>query len=162
MASLNKVYLMGNVTRDPQLRHTPGGSAVCAFGLAVNRRYSTAQGEDREEVCFVDIEAWGKQAEPCANYLGKGAPVLIEGRLRYDQWDDRETGKKRSRLTVWADRVQFLGQPSRNRGVAPEAPAEAGSAPKTDQPQAQARPSNEPPPMPPFEADGGHDDDIPF
>ena len=116
MASLNKVFLVGNLTRDPELRRTPGGAAVCNFGLAVNRRYTTARGEDREEVCFVDVEAWGKWAEACKNYLAKGAPVLIEGRLRYDQWEDRETGQKRSRLSVTAERGQFLGAPSSGRG----------------------------------------------
>lgn len=111
MASLNKLFLMGNLTREPELRYTSGGAAVCGFGLAINRRYSTASGEQREEVCFVDIDVWGKQGESCKNYLRKGAPVFIEGRLRMDSWQDRETGKTRSRLTVTAERVQFLGTP---------------------------------------------------
>ncbi|NOY79521.1 MAG: single-stranded DNA-binding protein, partial [Kiritimatiellaeota bacterium] len=96
MASLNRVFLIGNLTRDPELRYTTGGAAVCNLGLAVNRRYTTSQGEDREEVCFVDIEVWGKQAEICKQYLSKGAPAFVEGRLRYDSWDDRDTGRKRS------------------------------------------------------------------
>ncbi len=111
MASLNKLFLMGNLTREPELRYTSGGAAVCGFGLAINRRYSTASGEQREEVCFVDIDVWGKQGESCKNYLRKGAPVFIEGRLRMDSWQDRESGKTRTRLTVTAERVQFLGTP---------------------------------------------------
>lgn len=129
MASLNKVFLLGNLTRDPELRYTTGGSAVCSFGLAVNRRYTTARGEDREEVCFVDIETWGKQAESCNSYLRKGSPALIEGRLRLDQWDDRETGQKRSRHRVSAERVQFIGAPRGEfgGGVGAPGPQDDGS-----------------------------------
>ncbi len=107
MASFNKVLLMGNLTRDPELRYTPGGQAVCDLGIAVNRRYSV-NGQEREEVCFVDIVVWAKQAESCGRYLHKGSPVFVEGRLQYDSWDDKD-GKKRSRLRVTAERVQFLG-----------------------------------------------------
>jgi len=109
MASMNKVFLMGNLTRNADLRFTPGGSAVCEFGLAVNRRY-VANGQEKDEPCFVDIVVWGKQAESCNRFLEKGSPVLIEGRLHYDQWEDKETGGKRSRLRVVAERVQFLGR----------------------------------------------------
>lgn len=112
MPALNKVILLGNLTRDPELRRTPQGTAVCSFGLAVNRRLPSASGETREETCFVDIEVWSRQAESCANYLRKGSPALIDGRLRMDQWDDRETGKRRTRLRVQADRVQFMGPPA--------------------------------------------------
>ena len=116
MASLNKVFLMGNLTREPALRFTPGGAAVCEFGLAVNRRFTSANGQEKkEEVCFVEIIVWGKQAEQCDRSLEKGAPVFIEGRLQYDQWDDRDTGAKRSRLRVQAERVQFIsGRPGRD------------------------------------------------
>ena len=100
MASLNKVFLLGNLTRDPEIRYTPSGAAVCSFGLAVNRRYTTSRGEDREDTCFVDCDAWGKWAEACKDYLRKGSPVLVEGRLRYDSWEDRESGRKRSRLDL--------------------------------------------------------------
>ena len=110
MASLNKVFLIGNVTRDPEIRYTPGGSAICTLGLATNRKFTTSSGEEREEVCFVDIDVWGKQAENCHANLRKGAPIFVEGRLKFDQWDDRDTGRKRSRLLVTAERVQFLGQ----------------------------------------------------
>ena len=113
MASLNKVFLLGNLTRDPDLRYTPSGSAVCEFGLAVSRRF-TANGADQEEVCFVDITVWSKQAENCKQYLAKGSPALIEGRLQFDQWEDRNGGGKRSRLRVLAERVQFVGTPRGN------------------------------------------------
>ena len=114
MASLNKVFLIGNITRDPEIRYTPGGSALCVLGLAVNRKFTTSKGEERDETCFLDLEVWGKQAESCHNYLRKGAPVFTEGRLRFDQWEDRETGRKRNRILVVAERVQFLGSPSRS------------------------------------------------
>jgi single-strand DNA-binding protein len=107
MASLNKVFLLGNLTRDPELRYTPGGAAVCEFGLATNRKY-VANNQEKEEVCFVNIVVWGKQGESCQRFLSKGATAMIEGRLQYDQWDDRETGKKRSALRVVAERVQFI------------------------------------------------------
>jgi single-strand DNA-binding protein len=111
MPALNKVILLGNLTRDPELRYTPQGTAVCSFGLAVNHRHTMASGEAREETCFVDIDVWGRQAQSCSSYLRKGSPALVDGRLRLDQWDDRETGKRRSRLRVLADRVQFVGPP---------------------------------------------------
>jgi single-strand DNA-binding protein len=113
MASLNKVILLGNLTREPELRYTPGGAAVCEFGLAMNRRF-VANGQDKEETCFVDIVVWGKQAESCGRFLEKGAQTLVEGRLQLDQWEDRDSGSKRSRLRVVAERVQFM---SRGRGA---------------------------------------------
>lgn len=113
MASLNKVFLLGNLTRDPDLRYTPSGAAVCEFGIAVSRRFS-ANGAEQDEVCFVDIVVWSKQAENCKQYLSKGSPALIEGRLQFDQWEDRNGGGKRSRLRVLAERVQFVGSPRRN------------------------------------------------
>ena len=108
MANLNKVFLIGNLTRDPELRYIPSGTAVANFGLATNRVYNTQDGERKEEVCFVDIVTWAKTAENCANYLSKGSPIFIEGRLQYDSWET-EDGQKRSKLRVVADRVQFLG-----------------------------------------------------
>lgn len=108
MASLNKVLLMGNLTRDPELRYTPGSNAaVCEFGIAINRRF-IQNGQERDETCFVDIVVWGKQAESCSRYLQKGANVFVEGRLTFEQWVEKESQKKRSRLRVTADRVQFL------------------------------------------------------
>lgn len=129
MASLNKVFLMGNLTRDPELRNTNSASTLCVFGLASNHRYVTSSGEERDEVCFVDVEVWGRQAESCQNYLTKGAPALVEGRLQYDQWEDRETGGRRSRLLVRADRVQFLRAPARgNQGFQGDESGDAAHA----------------------------------
>jgi len=108
MANLNRVFLIGNLTRDPELRYIPSGTAVASFGLATNRIYTTQDGERKEEVCFVDIVTWSKTAENCANYLSKGRPVFIEGRLQLDTWET-EDGQKRNKLKVVADRVQFLG-----------------------------------------------------
>jgi single-strand DNA-binding protein len=116
---MNKVLLMGNLTRDPRAKYTTGGMAVCGIGLAVNRRYTNARGEPQEETCFVDIDVFGKQAESCERYLRKGSPVLVEGRLKLDQWDDKKTGQKRSQLRVTAERVQFLGQPRGEFGQGP-------------------------------------------
>jgi len=155
MASMNKVFLMGNLTRDPELRQMPGGMAFCSFGMAINRQFQSARGETREETCFVDIETWGRTAEIVAQYMRKGRPIFVEGRLRFDQWDDRETGKKRNRLTVRAERVQFVdsnpqggqqnvgyvqddsyGQPvPQPRYDQPRQPAPAYSQPRYDAPQ---------------------------
>ena len=108
-ANFNKVFLMGNLTRDPEMRTLPSGTAVCAFGVATNRQFVNAAGVTQEEVCFVDVSAFGRTGEIVAQYLRKGSPIFVEGRLRYEQWDDRETGKKRSRLTVTAERVLLIG-----------------------------------------------------
>jgi len=108
MASFNKVMLMGNLTRDIEIRHTPSNTAVGNFGLAVNRKYKTQSGEQREEVAFIDCEAWGRTAEVMAQYLSKGRPVFIEGRLKFDQWEDRNGGGKRSKLSVVVDNFQFI------------------------------------------------------
>ena len=107
MASYNKVILLGNLTRDPELRYTPSGAPVCGFGLALNRRYQNARGSDVEEVTFVEITVWGKQAEACAEYLTKGRTVLLEGHLRQDRWETAE-GEKRSQVKVVAESVKFL------------------------------------------------------
>ena len=109
MASFNKVMLMGNLTRDVEIRHTPSNTAVGNFGLAVNRKYKTQSGEQREEVTFVDCEAWGRTAEVMAQYLSRGRPVFIEGRLKLDQWEDKNGGGKRSKLSVVVENFQFLG-----------------------------------------------------
>ena len=107
MASFNKVLLMGNLTRDPELRYTSGGTAVASFGLAVNRKFK--QGEEwKDEVCFVDITVWAKQGENCAEYLNKGSQAFIEGRLNYHTWEDKQSGQQRSKLEVVANNVQFL------------------------------------------------------
>ena len=113
MASLNNVILIGNLTRDPELRMIPSsGTNVLEMRVAVNDNYRNKAGEIVESTCFVDVVVWGRQAETCAKYLNKGSPVLVEGRLQYDQWETKE-GEKRSRLRVVAFRVQFLGSPRR-------------------------------------------------
>jgi len=121
MASFNKVILAGNLTRDPELRYTPKGTAVARIGLACNRKWKSETGELKEEVTFVDVDAFGKQAETIGQYLKKGRPILIEGRLRYDTWEDKQTKQKKSKLGVVLENFQFLD--SGNRGEGAEAPA---------------------------------------
>ncbi|HEU4338644.1 MAG TPA: single-stranded DNA-binding protein [Planctomycetota bacterium] len=135
MASLNKVLLIGNLTRDPELKYTPQGTAVCDFAIALNEKFKAKDGSWQEKVHFIDIAAWGRTAEVCGEYLKKGRPVFIEGRLQQDRWEQPD-GQKRSKVRVTADRVQFLGGPQGGgggaRGAAPEAaeaPAEAGPEP---------------------------------
>lgn len=105
--SFNKVFLMGNLTRDVEIRHTSGNQAVGNFGIAVNRRYKTASGEQREDVTFVDCEAWGRTAEIMAQYFAKGRPVFLEGRLKLDQWEGKD-GSKQSKLRVVVENFQFV------------------------------------------------------
>ena len=189
MASLNKVFLLGNLTRDPDLRALPSGSAVCEFGIAVNRRYMSSNGQEVEEPCFVDIVVWGRSAESCKQYLEKGSQVMIEGRLQLDQWEDRNGGGKRSRLRVIAEQVQFLSrrpggdgqqggyggqqgggysqQPRGNGGYGQSRQAPQGGMPRApQQPQGgmPRAPQPEMPPMPDnaFNPDEGMEDDIPF
>ncbi len=108
MASLNKVFLMGNLTRDPELRYTPGGLAVASFGIAINRAWTAKSGEQKEEVCYVDISIFGRRAEVVGEYFSKGNPIFIEGRLQFNQWETKD-GQKRSTLRVVADNFQFIG-----------------------------------------------------
>lgn len=108
MASFNKVILMGNLTRDPELRYTPKGTAVAKLGVAVSRKWRNDTGEMQEETTFVDVDAFGKQAETIGQYLKKGRPIMIEGRLRLDQWEDKNSGQKRSKLNVVMESFQFL------------------------------------------------------
>jgi single-strand DNA-binding protein len=151
MASFNKVILVGNLTRDPELRYTPKGTAVAKIGLAVNRVWTTETGEKKEEVTFVDVDMFGRTAENVAQYMRKGSSLLVEGRLRLDQWDDKQTGQKRSRLGVVAEVVQFLGSP---RG------GEGGGAPAPARPRPAAAPIAEPAAA---EADAPPpEDDVPF
>jgi len=109
MASFNKVMLIGNLTRDPEVRYTPKGTAVCDLGLAVNRVYSTDAGERQEEVTFLDVTLWGRQAEIAQQYLVKGRPVFIEGRLQMDSWEDKQTGQRRSKIKIVGEGMQLLG-----------------------------------------------------
>jgi len=118
MASFNRVFLMGNLTKDPELRYTPQGVAVANLRLAVNRKYRTKTQETKEEVCFITVVVWNKQAESCNQYLHKGSPLFVEGMLQSRSWDDA-SGQKRSVVEVRADRVQFLGQaPSKGQAQA--------------------------------------------
>jgi len=108
MATLNKVFLIGNLTRDPELKYIANGTGIAKFGLAVNRVYNSPDGEKKEDTCFVDVTAWDKLAEVCSEHLSKGRLVLIEGRLQYQSWKD-DDGAKRSKIEVVAQNVQFLG-----------------------------------------------------
>lgn len=127
MPSLNRVLIAGNLTRDPEVRYTPSGTAVSDLGLAISESFRSKSGELVEQVCFVDIVVWGRQAETCSEYLRKGSPALVEGRLQLDQWENQE-GQKRSKLRVKADRVQFLGGPRRDDNGSPEARSTSNEA----------------------------------
>lgn len=109
MANLNKVMIIGNLTRDPEIKYTPKGTAIADIGLAVNRNYTTDSGEKREEVTFIDVTLWGRVAEIVGEYCKKGRPLFLEGRLQLDTWDDKATGQKRSKLKVVGDNIQLLG-----------------------------------------------------
>jgi single-strand DNA-binding protein len=138
MANFNRVILMGNLTRDVEMRYTPSGMAIARLGLAVNRKFRDSKSNElREESTFVDFDMFGKTAETAHQYLSKGRPVFIEGRLKYDQWDDKATGQKRSRLLVVGERLQFIGAPS---GQAPR-PLPAGAPGQPAQRQAPAAPA---------------------
>jgi single-strand DNA-binding protein len=158
MAYLNKVFLIGNLTRDPELRVTPKGTAICQFGLAVNRQFKDESGQMRDETTFVDIEAWGKQGELVSKYLTKGSPAMVEGRLKLDQWEDKTSGQKRSKLKIVLDNVQFLGRPGGAGGGAPVAGAEEGGQPAS--PERHAPPARGEKPAAP--AGGTVDEDVPF
>ncbi len=153
MASFNKVILMGNLTRDPELRYTPKGTAIAKIGLAVNRVWTNEAGEKKEEVTFVDVDVFGRTAENVGQYMRKGRPILIEGRLKLDQWDDKQTGAKRSKLGVIAETVQFLGSPTGGEGGSPApAPRAARPAAAPNAPAAE-----------PVQGDGPPEsDDVPF
>ena len=157
MANFNKVMLMGNLTRDPEIRYTPKGTAVCEIGLAINRYFSGENGDKREETTFVDVTLWGRHAEIAQEYLKKGRPVFIEGRLQLDTWDDKTSGQKRSKLRVVAESMQLIGSRDggggggRGSGDEMEEPPR-GRAPGNSRP---APAKNSPPPEP-------DDDEIPF
>jgi single-strand DNA-binding protein len=141
MPGFNQVILLGNLTRDPELRYTPQGTAVADFAIAVNRKFNKKDGEQVDEVAFVDVTAWARLAEICAEFLKKGRPLLVSGRLAQDRWDDEATGQKRSRLRVVAETIQFLGSGSRD-DVAPSeaAPAEEAAAPEAPEAQVPVPP----------------------
>ena len=140
MASYNRVLLMGNCTRDPEVRYTPKGTAVAELGLAVNRVYTADNGEKREEVTFIDVTLWGRQAEVAGEYLKKGRPVFIEGRLQMDTWDDKQTGQKRSKLKVVGEGMQLLGsRPDSEGGGGGGGSRPAGNSPRSTPPPKRSR-----------------------
>ncbi len=154
MASFNKVILAGNLTRDPQLRYTPKGTAIANFGLAVNRTWKTETGETKEEVTFVDVDAFGRQAEVVAQYMKKGRPFLVEGRLKLDSWEDKNTHQKQSKLKVVLEGFSFID--SQRTG-------ETGGVPVSSQPRSPGHGADSPP-LPAPEPDGPppSEDDVPF
>ncbi|MFV0442910.1 MAG: single-stranded DNA-binding protein [Planctomycetaceae bacterium] len=155
-ASYNRVILVGNLTRDPEVRYTPGGTAVSEIGMAVNRTWFDKNSNERkEETTFVDVTLWGRQAEVAGEYLSKGRSVLIEGRLQTDSWDDKETGKRRSKLKVVAEEMRMLGGPRDGGGGGGGGGGSRGSS--QSRPQQQSAPSFD-------EPSGGGDfgDDVPF
>lgn len=156
MASYNKVILVGNLTRDPEVKYTPKGTAITDIGLAVNRTYSTEGGEKREEVTFIDITLWGRTAEIVGEYCKKGRPLMVEGRLQLDTWDDKATGQKRSKLKVVGENIQLLG--GREGGSKGGEYGGEERAPKSQPPRRPA-----PPPQRPQDPDLDQpEDDIPF
>lgn len=134
MATLNKVFLMGNLTRDAELRVLPKGTPIAQFGMAVSRKYKDDSGAEREDTTFVDVEAWGKQADLVAKYLTKGSPCLVEGRLKLDQWEDKTSGQKRTRLKVVMENVQFLGA---SKGKSEVSASESRPAPASPPPSGE-------------------------
>ena len=156
MANLNKVMLIGNLTRDPELRVTPKGTAICTFSIAVNRKFKDDSGGEREEVTYVDIEAWGKSGENISKYVTKGRPLFVEGRLRLDQWEDKTTKEKRSRMKVVLENFQFLGG---GRGEGGPGGGEGGEAPRAYAPRSNAGAAPRPSAPAPQE---NLDEDVPF
>lgn len=139
MASLNKVFLIGNLVRPPELRYTPSGTAVADLRIAVNRSFTTQTGEKRDDTCFLTVVVWGKQAEACGEYLDKGRPIMVEGRLQTREWETKD-GQKRNVVEVVADRVQFLGRGKETAGAPAAVPGAEPFAEETT----------------------GGDDDVPF
>ena len=176
MASFNKVLLMGNLTRDPQLKYLPSQTAVVEFGIACNRKFRTANGEDKEEVTYVDITSFGKQAEVINQYFQKGKPIFIEGRLKFDSWEDKQGGGKRSKLTVVVENFQFVGGRDgggggggggggydQGGGGYEDAPPRRSGPPQQRGPQRGPQQQQRPQQEPPFsEEQQFKDDDIPF
>jgi|TARA_B110000881_G_C18479897_1_gene465934 single-strand DNA-binding protein len=153
MPNYNKVILMGNLTRDPEVKYTSGGTAIAKLGMAINRTWTNKEGQKQEETTFVDVDAFGRQAEVIGQYLKKGRPVMIEGRLKLDQWDDKQTGQKRSKLGVTLEGFQFLdsrgeggGGGGGGQGYQSDAPAAGASSASASAPAANIP----------------EDDDVPF
>ncbi|MBQ7589645.1 MAG: single-stranded DNA-binding protein [Verrucomicrobia bacterium] len=179
MASLNKVLLLGNLTRDPELRYTPSGTPVASFGLAMNRTWRDANGQQVEDTTFVDVTAFGSTADTISRYCRKGRSLFIEGRLKLDTWEDKQTGQRRNKLSVIVENFQFIGprQDDQGGGYAPRPnPGAYGAAPQSSYPNVPPAqppygtqsaayappPSSGIPPMPPAAADPSMEDDVPF
>lgn len=166
MPNLNKVQLMGNLTRDPEVRYTPKGTAVTDLGLAINRTYAGDDGQRHEETTFVDITFWGRQAEVLGEYMKKGRPLYVEGRLQLDSWEDKNTGQQRSRLKVIGEGFQFLG--GRDDGGGGPSRSGGGQAASRGDDYGSAPPQASRPAEPPAEsssygsAPAEEEDDIPF
>ena len=166
MPNFNKVFLMGNLTRDPEIRYTPSGTALTKFGLAVSRSFKSKDGQQHDDTCFVDITAFGRQAEVISEYCSKGQPLFVEGRLEFSQWED-QSGQRRSKLAVVLESFQFLGSRRDQDGAPPQRPASAQQAPPPQAAQPQAppaaepdfSPNDEPPPSDDFDIE---DEKIPF
>jgi len=157
MANFNKVILAGNLTRDPELRYTPQGTAVARFTLAINRTWKGENGENKEEVSFVDVDAWSRQAEVIAQYVKKGRPLLVEGRLKQDTWEDKNTHQKQSKLKVVLESFSFIdsqrtGEPGSAPAAAPRPRPPAAAAPMSEAAAAAPEPDGPPP----------NEDDVPF
>ena len=154
MASFNKVIIAGNLTRDPELRYTPKGTAVAHITLAVNRVYTSGEGgEKKEEVSFIDVDAWGRQAEVIGQYMKKGKPLLVEGYLKQDSWEDKNTKQKQSKLKVVLQSFSFIDGNRGDAGGVAEAPRSTRPAPS---------PAAPPPPSDPVDSEPPQDDDVPF
>ena len=153
MANFNKVIVAGNLTRDPELRYTPKGTAVARITLAVNRNYATETGEKKEEVSFVDVDIWGRQAEIISQYMKKGRPLLVEGRLKQDSWEDKTTKQKQSKLKVVLESFSFIDSNRPEGGGAPEAPRPP--RPAAAAPSGPSSPNG-------GDAEAPNDDDVPF
>ena len=168
MASYNKVTLIGNLTRDPELKYTPKGTAIADIGLAVNRTYTTEGGEKREEVTFIDVTLWGRVAEIVGEYCKKGRPLFVEGRLQLDTWDDKATGQKRSKLKVVGENIQLLGSKPEGSGGGGQSGGGGGEygEGRSESRRAPNRPAPRPatpPPRKPVDPDlDVPEDDIPF
>ena len=149
MPSFNRVTLIGNLTRDPETRDLPSGTTLCEFGLATTRHYKTQAGDDREETCFIDCTAFGKQAEVLQQYVTKGRPLFVEGRLKFDQWDDKNGGGKRSKISVVVENFQFLGTTGSSQAAGGDHGRESGPHGKqpelTSDPNSQTSPAARPP-----------------
>ncbi|GDY23265.1 hypothetical protein LBMAG56_46120 [Verrucomicrobiota bacterium] len=163
MANFNKVILAGNLTRDPELRYTPKGTAIAKLGMAINRTWKNEAGETKEEVTFVDVDAFGRSAEVIAQYLKKGRPILVEGRLKLDTWEDKQTNQKKSKLGVILDSFQFLdsGKGGAGGGGGGGGESQGVAEPPRSRPAATARPAAQAAPEP---SDGPppEEDDVPF